>query len=153
MACVRRRAGREAGPHGRADDVHDSRQGTFYDDRLEEQGLVREVDPDTEPRAAVSLAEVAAADPREQRDGAEPRVRAERAGPDGERYGPPAERAGDRGDDLPEGGEQGPDPRALDRGCRGGEPVRGVSPVQRPAGARPERRPEAAPPEGELADR
>src|SRR2546422_10000018 len=112
MAGVRRRAGREAGPHGRADDVHDPRQGALHDDRVEEQGLIRKVDPDAEPRTALSAAEVAAADPREQRDGAEPRLRAERARPDGERDGPPSERAGGRRDGLPEGGEPEPDPPA-----------------------------------------
>src|SRR6266540_6784997 len=103
MAGVRRGAGREAGPDGRADDVHDPRQGPLYDDRVEEQGLLREVDPDPEPGPAVPAAEVAAADPREQRDGAEPGVRPLRARPHGERDGPPAERPRDGGDDLPEG--------------------------------------------------
>src|SRR5256885_1785920 len=89
VAGVRRRAGREARAHRRADDVHDPRQRPLDDDRLEEQGLVRQIDPDAEPRPAVSPPEMAAADPREQRDGTQPRVRAERAGPDGERDGPP----------------------------------------------------------------
>src|SRR5690349_10318959 len=84
MAGVRRRAGREARPHGGPDDLHDPRQRALDDDRMEEQGLVREVDPDAEPRPAVPTAEMAASDPREQRDGTEPRIRPERTGPDGE---------------------------------------------------------------------
>src|SRR6266516_1048325 len=111
---VRRRARREARPHRGADDVHDPRQGPLHDDRLEEQGLVRQVDPYAEPRATVPPAEMATADPREQRDGAEPRVRPERARSDGERHGPPAERSRDGGDGVPQGREQEPDPRSIE---------------------------------------
>src|SRR5213594_4257641 len=84
MAGVRRRAGREARPYRRPDDLHDPRQRALDDERVEEQGLVREVDPDAEPSPAVPPAEMAAPDPREQRDGTEPRIRPERTGPDGE---------------------------------------------------------------------
>src|SRR5213594_2696066 len=55
--------------------IHDKGLSTTI---VEEQGLLREVDPHPEPRPAVPLAEVAAPDPREQRDGAEPRVRPQR---------------------------------------------------------------------------
>src|SRR5881296_2803994 len=51
---------------------------TINDDRLEEQKLVRQIDPDAEPHPTISPPEMTTADPREQRDGAEPRVRAER---------------------------------------------------------------------------
>src|SRR5436853_7925068 len=71
VAGVRRRTGRETGPHGSPDDVYDPRQGPFHHDRMEEQGLLREIDPDAEPRAAVSLAEMATPDSGEQRDGPE----------------------------------------------------------------------------------
>src|SRR2546425_11542848 len=64
MAGVRRRAGREASPHRRPDDVHDPRQRALDDDRMEEQRLVWQVDPDEEPRPAVPPTEVAAPDPR-----------------------------------------------------------------------------------------
>src|SRR6266567_5144980 len=113
MAGVRCRAGREARPHRRPDDVHDPRQRALDDDRMEEQGLVREVDPDEEPRPAVPPPKMAAPDPREQRDGTEPRVRPERTGPDGERDGAAAERPRDGRDGVPEGREQEPDPRSL----------------------------------------
>src|SRR6184192_4735982 len=88
VAGLRRGTGREARPHRRAYDVHDPRQRPLDDDRMEEQGLVQQIDPDAEPRPAVSPPEMAAADPSEQRDGTQPRVRSERARPDGERHGP-----------------------------------------------------------------
>src|SRR5213594_4141026 len=131
VAGVRRRAGREARPHRRADDVHDPRQRPLDDDRLEEQGLVRQIDPDAEPRPAVSPPEMAAADPSEQRDGTQPRVRAQRARSDGERHGPAAERPRDGRDGVPQGREQEPDPRAVDRRRRGRVAVRGVPTMQR----------------------
>src|SRR5438094_10382084 len=121
----------EKRPHRRADDVHDPRQRPLDDDRLEEQGLVRQIDPDAEPRAAVSPPEMATADPREQRDGTQPRVRSERARPDGERHGPAAERPRDGRDGVPQGREQELDPRAVDRGRRGRVPVRSMPTVQR----------------------
>src|SRR5438445_45319 len=89
------------------------------DDRLEEQGLVWEIDPDAEPRPAVSPPEMATTDPSEQRDGTQPRVRAERAGSDGERHGAAAKRPRDGRDGVPEGREQEPDPWAVDRRRRG----------------------------------
>src|SRR5881628_3163695 len=95
MAGLRRRTGREAGPHGRTDDLHDPRQRPLDDDRVEEQGLVRQVDPDAQSRPALSAAEMAAADPGQQRHRAQPRVRPERIGSDGERDGTAAERPGD----------------------------------------------------------
>src|SRR2546425_811742 len=112
VACVRRRTGREARTHRRADDVHDPRQRALDDDRLEEQGLIRQIDPDAEPRPAVSPPEMATTDPSEQRDGTQPRVRAERARPDGQRHGAAAKRPRDGRDGVPEGREQGPDPSA-----------------------------------------
>src|SRR5256712_11855413 len=131
VACVRRRTGREARTHRRADDVHDPRQRPLDDDRLEEQGLIRQIDPDAEPRPAVSPPEMATTDPSEQRDGTQPRVRAERAGSDGERHGPPEERPRDGRDGVPEGREQEPDPWAVDRRRRGRIAVRGVPAMQR----------------------
>src|SRR3989442_9114425 len=101
MAGVRRRAGREASPHRRPDDVHDPRQRALDDDRMEEQGLVRQVDPDEEPRPAVPPAEVAAPDLREKNNGTEPRDRPERIEPDGKRDGVPPDPLRDRRDRLP----------------------------------------------------
>src|SRR5216117_4047135 len=110
VAGLRRGTGREARPHRRADDVHDPRQRPLDDDRMEEQGLVRQIDPDPEPRPAVPTPEMATPDPREQRDGAQPRLRAERVGPNGERHGTPEERSRDGRDGVPKGREQEPDP-------------------------------------------
>src|SRR2546428_2187355 len=63
MAGLRRRAGGEAGPHRRTDDLHDPRQRPLDDDRGEEEGLVRQADPDTQTRPPLSAAEMAAAAP------------------------------------------------------------------------------------------
>src|SRR3989454_532386 len=114
MAGLRRRAGREARAHGRADDLHDPRQRPLDDDRVEEQGLVRQVDPDPQSRPALSAAEMATPDPGQQRDRAQPRVRPQRARPDGERDGTAAERPGDGRHGVPEGRKQEPDSRAVE---------------------------------------
>src|SRR5438309_3981062 len=136
VARVRRGAGREACPNGRTDGVHDPWQGSPDDDRLEEQGLLRQVDSHPEPRAAVPPSEMAAAHPCEQRDGAESRIRPERARSDGERNGFAAERPRDRRDGLPKGREQEPDPRSLNRRRGRGVPLCRVPAMQRPADAR-----------------
>src|SRR3989304_1112469 len=75
---------------------------------MEEQGLLREIDPHAEPGAAIPPAEVAAADSREQRDGAKPGVRPQRAGSDGGRDGSAPGRAGNGRGDLRDGGGEGP---------------------------------------------
>ena len=58
-----------------APDLHDSRQGPLDHHRMEEQGLLRQDDPHQEPGPALPAPEVATADPRQQRDGAEPGLR------------------------------------------------------------------------------
>ena len=95
--------------------------------------------PTAQPRPALPPPEVAAADPRLQRDRAQPRVRPRRARPDRLRDGASAERPRDRGDDLPKGGQPQPHPRSLDRGRRRGLPLRQLPPVQRAADARRDR--------------
>src|SRR5881296_2573198 len=152
MAGLRRRAGREARAHGRADDLHDPRQRPLDDDRVEEQGLVRQVDPDPQPRPALSAPEMATPDPGQQRDRAQPRVRPERIGPDGEWDGTAAERPGDGRHGVPQGGEQEPDPRAVDRGGRRGLPLCRVPPVQCPEDPRRDREFVPRGPEGDRPD-
>src|SRR2546428_930664 len=61
MAGLRRRTGREAGPHRRTEDPHEPRQKPLPDDRGEEKRLVRQVNPDPQSRPALSAPGIAAA--------------------------------------------------------------------------------------------